>query len=247
MGETTRGIAAYDLPARVAAYDADMDLMHPNRTRMVEAALGVLPFPRDARLRAVDLGTGTGFLAQRFLERFAQSTALALDGASSMLELARARLGALAARVDFVAGDFRRLDALGVGLGADVALSSFALHHLGAADKLGLLRAVVAFLRPGGWFMNADLVVAEWPELEQRLQSLRVDGIVARAGGRDPRFADARTTRAWLDEMEREEGDQPLALALDLALAREAGLAVDVFWKDHREAVWGGPLRKDRA
>jgi ubiquinone/menaquinone biosynthesis C-methylase UbiE len=238
--ETARGISAYDLPERVAAYDADMDLMHPNRARMVEVTVEVLPFPRAAPLRALDLGTGTGFLARRFLERFPEATLVAVDGAAAMLDLARARLGALAARVEFVVGDFRRLDTLAPGA-FDVVVSSFALHHLTADEKRYVLRQVVSCLRPGGWLVNADLVVSEWPELEERIQALRVEGIVARAGGRDPRFVDPGATRAWLDEMEAREGDQPLLLAEDLALAREAGLQVEVFWKEYREAVWGGP------
>ena len=246
MTGAARGITAYDLPGRVAAYDADMDLMHPNRARMVEVALGVLPFPREARLCAVDLGTGTAFLAQRLLERFPESIVVAVDGATTMLDLARARLGPLATRVELVVGDFRRLDALGLDPEADVVLSSFALHHLGADEKRDVLRWVASRLRPGGWFVNADLVVSEWPELEERIQALRVEGIVARAGGRDPRFVDPGATRAWLDEMEAREGDQPLPVATDLALAREAGLHVEVFWKEHREAVWGGTLGKGR-
>ena len=32
-------IAAYELPVRVASYDADMDAMHPNRHKMVSVAL----------------------------------------------------------------------------------------------------------------------------------------------------------------------------------------------------------------
>ena len=89
--------------------------------------------------------------------------------------------------------------------------------------------------------MNADLVISEWPEVEERIQAIRVEGILARAAGRDPRFADARATRAYLDELEANEGDQPLSLAQDLALAREAGMVqTEVFWKEHREVVWGG-------
>ena len=246
MTDTVRGISAYDLPERVAAYDADMDLMHPNRARMVEVAREALPCPPAAPLRALDLGTGTGFLARRFLERFPEATLVAVDGAAAMLDLARARLGALAARVEFVVGDFRRLDTLGFDLEADVVVSSFALHHLTADEKRDVLRQVVSCLKPGGWFVNADLVVSEWPELEERIQALRVEGIVARAGGRDPRFVDPGTARAWLKEMEAREGDQPLPLAEDLTLAREAGLHVEVFWKEHREVVWGGPVAKDR-
>ena len=39
MAQRPDSIDAYDLPARVASYDADMDVMHPNRTKMVDTAL----------------------------------------------------------------------------------------------------------------------------------------------------------------------------------------------------------------
>ena len=66
----TDTIAAYELPVRVASYDADMDLMHPNRHKMVEISLEILPFDPHAAITALDLGTGTGFFAQRFLGKF---------------------------------------------------------------------------------------------------------------------------------------------------------------------------------
>jgi hypothetical protein len=53
---TERSIAAYDVSERVERYDADMELMHPNRSKMVQVALEVLPFPKTAPLRAIDLG-----------------------------------------------------------------------------------------------------------------------------------------------------------------------------------------------
>jgi len=40
----TRSIRAYDLPERVASYDVETELMHPNRSKMVAVALEVLPF-----------------------------------------------------------------------------------------------------------------------------------------------------------------------------------------------------------
>ena len=51
-----RSIAAYDVSQRVKTYDADMELMHPNRAKMVQVALEVLPFPMTAAVRAIDLG-----------------------------------------------------------------------------------------------------------------------------------------------------------------------------------------------
>ena len=66
-------IAAYERPARVASYDADMDVMHPNRHKMVSIALEILPFDPTATITALDLGTGTGFFTAKFLERFPQA------------------------------------------------------------------------------------------------------------------------------------------------------------------------------
>src|SRR5678815_4785399 len=41
---TEQSIVAYDVSQRVKTYDADMDLMHPNRSKMVQIAIEVLPF-----------------------------------------------------------------------------------------------------------------------------------------------------------------------------------------------------------
>ena len=237
-----RSISAYDLPGRVASYDADMDLMHPNRATMVRVALEVLPFERSARVRALDLGVGTGYFTDRFLEVFPGGTVLAIDGAAATIELAKARLGARAHRVEFEVGDCRDVNALASrGAPFDVVLTSFALHHLNREDKSRVIRQSVAMLRPGGWFVNADIIVAESPELERRAQELRVAGIVGRAAGKDGRFPDAAATRRFLDEMETNERDQPQTLADDLAILRASGLdGVGAFWLEYRELVSGG-------
>jgi hypothetical protein len=75
---------------------------------------------------------------------------------------------------------------------------------------------VVELLVPGGWFVNADLIVADSPELERRLQEIRVAGIVERAHGSDNRFADSASTRQFLADLEKKEADQPLTFAEDL-------------------------------
>src|SRR5664279_4703558 len=63
-----QSIEAYDLPQRVASYDTDMELMHPNRSKMVRAALQILPFVGTAPLSALDLSEGTGNFSQQFLD-----------------------------------------------------------------------------------------------------------------------------------------------------------------------------------
>jgi tRNA (cmo5U34)-methyltransferase len=237
-----RSIAAYDISQRVKTYDGDMELMHPNRSKMVDVAIQVLPFPRTAALRAIELGIGTGYFTERFLSHFPNSHVLGVDGAQAMVELAKARLKSLASRVEFIIGDFRHLRQLVPGSGTvDVVFSAYALHHLGRPDKQKVLTEVIELLVPGGWFINADLIVADSPELESRLQKLRVAGIVERARGADSRFADSALTRQFLADLEKSECDQPLTLTEDLALLRSAGLKnVCAFWLEYRELVSGG-------
>ncbi len=236
-----QAIASYDVPERIASYDRDMDVMHPNRHRMVRVALELLPFERDRDFLALDLGSGTGFFTQRLLEAFPNARVIAVDGARSMVEAAAERLGPLARSVDFRTGDFRDLGRLlKPGETGAAVISAYALHHIDHDAKVAVVRRCLEFLEPGGWFLNADLVVAESERLEERIQELRVAGIVRRAGS-DPRFNESTRVRAFLDDLEAKEGDQPLPLTEDLEVLRRAGLEhVGVFWSEHREAVTGG-------
>ena len=237
-----RSIAAYDVSQRVKTYDADMELMHPNRSKMVQIALEVLPFTRTTALRAIDLGIGTGYFTECFLNKFPNSRVLGIDGAPAMIELAKVRLKPSESRVEFAIGDFRKLQQLASdAVAVNVIFSAYALHHLSRLDKAAVLGQVVEFLAPGGWFVNADLIVADSPELESRLQQIRIDGIVERAGGGDGRFSDSVLTRQFLADLELKEADQPLTLTEDLGLLRSSGLKdVSAFWLEYRELVSGG-------
>ncbi len=237
-----RSIQAYDAPAQVASYDADMEIMHPNRSKMVQVALDLLPFDRSSALRALDLGIGTGFFTERFLKQFSPSCVVAIDGAKAMVELAKARLKGMAGQVEFRIGDFRRVSELAGSDGPfDVVYSAFALHHLNRSDKQAVIAASLALLKPAGWFVNADIVVAGQPEVEERYQALRVEGIVERAAGKDPRFQNAASTRRFLHELELRDGDQPQTIVDDLRTLADAGLQKpSVFWAEQREVVMGG-------
>jgi SAM-dependent methyltransferase len=235
-------VRAYDLEKRVADYDSDMEIMHPLRSKMAGVLLEVLPFAAAETLRGVDLGVGTGLLTARFLDAFKHATVVSVDGAAAMIDLCRSRLGPAAARVEFLISDFRTIPADRLAPDSiDVVFSAYALHHLTRKEKSALIAQALIWLKPGGWFLNADLVVARDPQVEQRIQALREVGIVNRANG-DPRFESRAATREYLADLERNEHDQPLSIEDDLELARRAGLqSVEIFWKEYREAVWGGP------
>ena len=234
-------INPYNLSERVLTYDADMDLMHPNRKKMVEIALQVLPFEPLEPFAALELGVGTGYFTQAILNHFPNSRIIALDAAEAMIELAKARLASKAEQVEFGIGDFRLLDRIIGRQKGRLVFSSYALHHLNREEKLKVIQQTSRYLEPGGWFLNADLIVAAHPEIENRIQEIRVQGIVRRASGQDQRFADIESTRRFLENLEAEDRDQPLTLAEDLQILKEAGFGnASVFWMEYREAVTGG-------
>ena len=237
-------ITAYDLPARVASYDADMEIMHPNRSKMVNITLEILPFDSSASITALELGTGTGFFTRRFLEHFPNSKVISIDGAQSMVDLARVRIGSLADRVDFRTGDFRQLQQIiPDNKRVDVVFSSYSFHHLSVKEKTDVIRQALRFLHPGGWFVNADIIVSESEYMENLIQEIRVNGIVERASGSDQRFRDREATRSFLSNLEGNEADQPVTLMDDLQILKDADLKdVSVFWLEYREVVYGGRL-----
>ncbi len=239
---STDSITAYDPPERVRRYDADMDIMHPLRHKMIDVALDALAYPETQSLSVLDLGVGTGAFSRKLLERFPATRLVAIDGSASMLDLAKARLDGYLQQVEFVVSDFRTIPAALLGPDAyDVVISSYALHHLDANEKKSVLESVVAAIKPGGWFLNADIVVAESPEVEARIQEIRVAAVTGRAPENDKRFASHAATRQHLDELEAAEQDQPLALSADLRIFREAGIDnAEVLWKEYREVVVGG-------
>ena len=79
-------IKSYNVPDRVIEYEADMDIMHPNRIKMADIALEILPLERESSFTALKLGSGTGYFTERILEYYPNSNIIAVDGAESLLK-----------------------------------------------------------------------------------------------------------------------------------------------------------------
>lgn len=242
MKDQIRSAAAYDDAQRVAIYDAKMNIMHPNRVKMAEIVCAMLPFAAHEKSTILDLGTGTGFLTAYLLEAFPHGSIVAVDGAAAMMQQAQARLREKAHALTWRISTFQKLAREAASLPQlDAVVSCFALHHLSAEQKLELCRALFSKMRKDAWFINADIVVLPDTKIEARYQYLRCAGIQQRTREQLGTERTLEAIAAELAELERTDGHQPLRLEQDLQLLREAGFQeVDCFWKETREAVWGG-------
>jgi len=134
---------------------------HYDESRGMQLDLLAAGLPNSAT-RIVDLGGGTGSLAEAILERFPYVSVLVRDLDKDMLAIARNRLARFGSRVELDTGSFT--DPLPP---ADAVVAAFALHHVRSLqEKAYVYRGIRQAIRPGGVFLNDDAVSGPfWPWL----------------------------------------------------------------------------------
>jgi trans-aconitate 2-methyltransferase len=119
-----------------ATYDR---VSHP-QVAMAARVLERLPLQGDETV--LDAGCGSGRVTEMLLERLPRGQVIAVDGAASMVEHARERLGE---RAEVIHSD---LTALELAAAADAVFSNAVFHWI--ADHPLLFERLFAALRPGG-------------------------------------------------------------------------------------------------
>lgn len=163
-----------DTPAEAEAYDR-MDHAEVN-SRFVDDLLLRLRSYEDSRgpLRVLDLGTGTALIPILLCQRLPGCHVVAVEAATSMIELARQHLleTELRDRIQLVAADAKRLPP---DLGQfDVVMSNSLVHHL--ADPLPMFAGAVAYTTAGGLLFFRDLLrPANEATLKQLVETYAAD------------------------------------------------------------------------
>ena len=192
------------------------------------AVVDVLPFPPGAAPRILDLGAGTGLLAELLLDRWPRARLVLVDLSADMLDRARARFSGRGRHVEVRVADYLE-DPLGGPF--DAVVSALSIHHLPDSGKRALFRRAFAALRPGGWFVDADNVLAPTPALAARDRALWISRV--RESGIDEVELDAALRRTRLDVL------APLSDQLSW-LGRAGFSDVDCRYKWLHFAVFGG-------
>lgn len=154
------GVATH-LGIDLSEYDARIRTFIPDYDELLDVAAAAVPASaRDI----VDLGTGTGALAARCLEKAPKAKITGIDLDPEILKAAARRLGS---RATLVCSTFSRASLPA----CDAIVASFSLHHLRTRTaKSSLYRRIHGALRRRGMFVNVDCNPAANPDLarEQR-------------------------------------------------------------------------------
>jgi tRNA (cmo5U34)-methyltransferase len=148
-------------PGRVADY---LSRSIPHRDVAEAMLLQALPAGLE---RFVDIGTGDGRLIGLIRERHPDARALGLDFSEPMLARARERFAG-DPLVELCEHDLAQ--PLAFQGPVDAVVSALAIHHLEDERKQALFGEVHALLKPGGVFVNLDLVSAASARQHERFR-----------------------------------------------------------------------------
>ncbi len=206
----------------IAGYDASIRRFIPGYETMLREAASAVAAVRPALV--VDLGAGTGALAEALLARPEVGAVELVDVDEEMLGRARERLAGFGSRARFVLRSFH--DPLPR---CDAVAASLALHHVRTLeDKAALFARVHAALRPGGVFVNADVTMpAGEPGREEAWRAWA--GHLVASGIAEP--------RAWEHFAEWADEDTYFPLEDELAALERAGFDARRVWRDRVSTV----------
>lgn len=210
------GVATH-LGIRLDDYDASIQTFIPDYSEMLDVAADTAAFSlrKAGKTTLLDLGTGSGALAGRCVDRSPRTRVVGIDVDPGMLAMAERRLrGRLTAVVgDLVRSDFPRCDAV---------TASFSLHHLRTKGaKARVYRRCRAALRPGGRLVIVDRYLSPDAAVDARDRAAWRAHLM--------RAYTRRRTDAFLDAWSKE--DFYLRLDVELEMLRAAGFTVDVPWR----------------
>ena len=215
--------------ARSREYDAHVRKVIPRYEEMLDVLISCIGLDGRHKMRAIDLGCGTGAVSQRLLDAFPETELTCLDMTEEMMDVAKERLSDHG-NVRYVLSDLYHHEFDGP---YDVVISSLALHHIVTdRDKKMIYGKIFEALVPGGSFYNADLVLGS----DQDFQELYMKRWKEYMYQNFPR---EEVDNEQIPRYERE--DSPAKLIDHLRWLNEVGFSgVDVVWKYYNFVVYGG-------
>jgi tRNA (cmo5U34)-methyltransferase len=121
----------------------------------------------DKPVQVLDVGGGYGAVTSAVLDTLPHASVVWQDYSPAMLAEARSRLAAYGDRVRFQLADLTNPSwTEGLGGPFDAVVSALAIHNLAEADLIArVYRDIYSVVRPGGVFLNSDLVFPAGPQL----------------------------------------------------------------------------------
>ena len=207
-------------------YDGIIIKLIPYYERMVGVLVNTLPYESNANIEVIDLGCGTGTIARAVKNAYPKAKMTCLDLSANMLDIAGNKLKE-ATDSTYINADFYSFE---FSQQYDAIVSSLALHHIEALeDKLIFYKKIYTALKPGGVFINSDVVLASTETLQQEYIKEWISYMCKNIS--------REQADTWIAKYYEE--DRPATLVQHLDMLKQAGFSTyDVVWKYYNFTVY---------
>ncbi|RMF98514.1 MAG: class I SAM-dependent methyltransferase [Candidatus Schekmanbacteria bacterium] len=210
-------------------YDSLIEKVSPYYNTLIEETIRAIPFDKDKKLNALEIGIGTGRVTEKFIEKYKNAHITGVDISEEMINVAKKKFSNRKNAFSFL---IQKIEDLNLKENYDCIYSCLALHHLKDEKlKFQCYKKIFDALDDGGFFANGDLIAGE---------------------NEEENFFFRENYKMFLKKnLEREEevefwmrrhleNDYPAPLTKHLELLNKAGFRkVQVYWKKMNYAVFG--------
>lgn len=144
-----------------AGYDASAEHIHPYYLELQQVLLDLMPCAAETEFLVVDLGGGSGRLAERVLERFSRCRMVVVDQSPAFLDIAVRRTSRFGSRAVFLQSRLQDDWESRLPEPPQVLLSMSAIHHLEPEEKQAFYRRCAGVLTGEGVLLNGDEIRPE--------------------------------------------------------------------------------------
>ncbi len=219
-------------------YRDSADDFIPERPKLVEIAKFLYRhFMNGRKGRSVlDLGCGDGLFVQELFRIDPDMEATLIDASADMLEAARRRLSG-GEWAHFVQASFQDLLAEDpLKRSFDFIVSSLAIHHLDPDQKEAIFAYAFSCMKPGGLFVNVDVVRAPDTALEDMYLALWKEWIMSNCDSMKKKEL-SQVPRKYRENTD----NKPDSLMAQLRMLERIGFTnVDCFYKFGIFTIFGG-------
>ena len=199
-------------PGFASRWEALAEQVNPVRQEQLDLLLGLLR--HEAPGTVLDLGVGSGLVAEMVLEALPEAQVVGLDSSPAMLDLARDRLARFPGRATMIEADLETVTVAACLAGPGpihAVISVQTLHNLEPAAHRRMLASTAEAMAPGGMLVIADRYAAA-------RELFGAFGVVW-----DRLGIDEGATFDEHREKLRAHGDRPVSLATELQWLDETG------------------------
>jgi len=210
-----------------AVFDEFFYKIVPYYRQMLEILVQSMPFKKNAKLKIIDLGCGTGNLGAKAKEYYQNARLTCVDMTENMIKMAKTKFEKYPDTV-FWHGDIRKFD---FSKKYDAVISSMVLHHVEGAEKIKFYKKLNKSLKKGGVFLNIDIFLTN----DAKLQKFYIDKWISFMSSNGLPLDKIKEMLA-----RHKKEDRPVVIGWELEALKKAGFKTqDIIFKNFNFAVYG--------